>query len=448
MTACDDSDRADLEAAAAVQRKLEQLLSEPSAEQVASLVAAGVRWEPDQNLRVAPANPDELRDAILGEFGPDVAERSAYFVRSDDRLELVPGLRTPGAPVILMRSTPERACHAAIAEGWVAWWMSPLVASVQDFTTCSRLETWSGALIVTPTVLEAAAWRLMGLAAAPVGSMARLHPQFQRQTAEWVRMRVTRPNREEVLTKKKRLASLREKKQASPADVAKIRRLTGELRLDVVLIVPAWDPLTFAARDREETLPHVQALLRVERLAPCDFGGVGVWSPPAPVLAAVQRALTAGDHETSQAELRRSLAMHVTLADAFERKVSVTQPADFTQARSALAAASMETALEARSAEAAYRTLAEEQLVLPFVKAAQACTDPYERALHMSAAQVMSRVSDLETAQLRESATPRRWDEGKIKRLEEQRLLRAEFLKIIDAIDGRRHARRHKNSRG
>jgi hypothetical protein len=136
------------------------------------------------------------------------------------------------------------------------------------------------------------------------------------------------------------------------------------------------------------------------------------------------------------------------MAEALERKANITRPADFAEARSALTAASRGIAVDARSAEAAYHAFAEEQLVMPLVKAAQACADPYERALHLAAAQVMSRTSDLDAAQLREGATSERGNEHRTQRAEEQRRLRAEFLKIVEAIDGRRHAWRRQSSRG
>ena len=158
---------------------------------------------------------------------------------------------------------------------------------------------------------------------------------FQKQAAQaWLELE--RADSRKV--KDQRPLELRETQLFATAAAAEaVNETNHEARLNAVLVIPAWDPITLAYLADGAAHSLSQQLLNVERQARCDFLGIGVWKPAESTLAAVGRKLRAGDRAAvGQLFARKSRAIFRWQKPATRPRIhrtngqaiSATQPAN------------------------------------------------------------------------------------------------------------------------
>jgi hypothetical protein len=413
----------------------------PTTAQIARFQCAGTVGGEDPQLRFAPADPAPLAASLIARFEvSELAATNCFEVDAQGHPTLVAGLREAGAPVLVTRAPNNPAPLAVVSEGRPAT-MRPVIVDVfQDADTRRRIEAFCGVMIVAATVEETIAWRFLGLAAAPIGALARCPRSLQRQTArEWAGLEcIAEPP---CATRNPQTGS----RTASSESFPQTEQTGGGgagMRLNAVLVVPAWNPITLAKVTDGEACPIATQLLDIERSAPCDFGGIGIWRPTATTIAAVAANLRAGKRAKVEKLLCQSLASGVWLAEAEHPNLDKDSSGNLiTAQRDLMSTRDSGTSADRQAAATKYFQLVEESFVNPLRDAGLASTDPIRRSLFEAAAEtrrILSRISAVDFRELTGHglADPRLKDH-----VELHCRLTGDLLKLVDALKEPNRAR-------
>ena len=411
-------------AGAAIELLASLLALQPS---VPTVPRRGLSPEMSANIRYVPQEFTSIERKLTARFSPKMLLATNCFEAvSTGETQLITGLRTPDAPVILLYESAAAAPFAIAAEGRPGTSPPMFSSMVRDHETRSRIEHWGGVLVGAASLAETIAWIQWGLPAAPLFAVGR-----EKIELFWgLLSQLQRVDCDEVF-------NIRRKLKDNPGR----HILRRKLFLRFVLVTAAWDPESChqveAAREQKSA-----AVLRRLLIPTSPQLAGGIWRPTEKLLKGLEQVVFTGPPQSVTERISFSLREHLKLLTGPGVDSEKKQPDDLIKVRRRLISPSSAPYDMQVEAKRDYLAKLESEQIAPLLRSGVGESDAEQQLLLETEAMLFRRMADVDI----DVATQANGVAGRAKSTVELCNLTKTFLAVLEArhrsLRGGRHARR------
>lgn len=379
----------DAPALAAVRRSFLDQLTVPASAPPGALDGPGI--DPNWNVQVfdAPADISPWIHQQIDTVGPGVLVRSGLFANDDGRLQLRQKFQTPGSPIVLQRESRDGPLTGLFAGEWMTGDLEPISSFAADWET-RRLAQDHGVVIATVNASETAAWRRLGIAAAPLPGQddwERSARKFWEALANFASL----PTRQEGGSANPPAPDPPPPPAPSPLPI---------------LIVSTLDPATMELRQDVDYHSAVKAVWRLWHRY-CDDARVciGGWTPTPEHVTSMKLAIVKGAPPNLQVRIDISLRKALTFLGPRQPPYQAAAADDLATHRHALATAMPDAPIESgEMLRQRYLRQFDAEVVTPLLDDASSQASATDRVVAVAAAGLMRRFGELDADLLQMAA--------------------------------------------